>query len=62
MQSGFLQHIIGNRSRQNLVGMWVKPVSEVVMEVSGMHYVVIYIGHRKGAVYQWLVLQPIFEV
>ena len=40
----------------------VTSAAEVVMEEAEMQSVVTYIGHRRGAVVQWVALCPIFEV
>ena len=60
--TGFMRKTTGKRARQKVDRTWVNPGAELVLEATGNQSVMADIGRRQGAVDQWVMLRPIFEV
>ena len=57
-----LRYITGKRAWRNTDRTWETPLAREVLKANGIHTAATYNGHRQGALTQWMIQQPIFEV
>ena len=62
LHTGFLQHVTGNRSRQQRYGSWRREGAVSVLQAAGTQLLRNYIGRSQATVAEWVATHTIFEV